>query len=152
MNTWGRWAFGLLTMSVTVTGLAYLWMKYFLATDDPFAVVNHPWQSFMLAAHVVLSPGLVLVFGMLLNSHILEKLGAGKTENRKSGLVSFGTFFVMTGTGYLLLVVTSPLLMQILVAAHVISGGMFSLLYLAHLVISVRLSRLQLVRRAAEAA
>jgi hypothetical protein len=148
MSSWGRWAFGLLTLSVTVTGLAYLWMKYLLETVDPFAVVNHPWQGFMLAAHVILSPGLILVFGTLLNSHILEKLGARKTQNRKSGVVALATFFVMTGTGYLLQVVTSPLLMQTLVAAHVVSGGMFSLVYVVHLVVSVRLSRVQLVRRA----
>ena len=153
MKTWERWTFGLLTLSVAATGFAYLWMKYVLETDDPFAVVNHPWQGLMLAAHVVVAPAFILMFGILLNTHVFKKLGAAAPPNRTSGLVSFATFFVMTATGYLLQVVTNALLMQILVAAHVVSGGVFSLVYVAHLVISVRLSRVQSLRRAvAEAA
>ena len=153
MKKWERWTFGLLALSVAVTGFAYGWMKYVIETDDPFAVVNHPWQGLVLATHVIVSPALILMFGILLNSHILKKLGLGTAPNRTSGLVSFVTFFGMTATGYLLQVVTNALLMQILVVVHIISGGVFSLVYVAHLVISVRLSRVQSPRRAvAEAA
>lgn len=148
MKAWERWSFGLLAVGVAATGLAYFWMKYFMASDDPFAVVNHPWQGAMLAAHVLLSPALVLMFGIVLSSHVLRKLGAGRVPNRTSGLVSFTMFFTMTATGYLLQVVTGEGLMRALVAAHVASGALFVLAYAAHLVISVRLARIRPARRA----
>lgn len=141
MKTWERWSFGLLAAAVAASGLAYFWMKYLLENDDPFAVVNHPWQGTMLALHVLLSPALVLVFGIVLNSHVLRKLGASRIPNRKSGLTSFTMFFTMTATGYLLQVVTGEGLRQLLVATHVASGSLFAAAYAAHLVISVRLAR-----------
>lgn len=147
MKTWERWTFGLLTLVVSLSGLAYFWMKYFMESSDPFAVVNHPWQGAMLAVHVLASPPLILVFGIILNSHILRKLGARRIPNRLSGLVSFGTFFTMTATGYLLQVVTGERTLQVMVALHVASGIIFAMAYAAHLVISVRLSRPQGARR-----
>lgn len=147
MKIWERWTFGISALGVAVTGLAYFWMKNFVVSDDPFAVVNHPWQGAMLAAHVVLAPALVLMFGILLSGHVLKKLGAKNVPNRRSGLVSFGTFFVMTVSGYLLQVVTSHAWLSALVAAHVVSGVTFSIVYAAHLIISVRLARVQAARR-----
>jgi hypothetical protein len=147
MKTWERWTFGISALGAAVTGLAYFWMKNLVVSDDPFAVVNHPWQSAMLAAHVVFAPVLVLMFGMLLNGHVIKKLGAKNAPNRRSGLVSFGTFFVMTGSGYLLQVVTADAWLRALVAAHVVSGVTFSIVYAAHLIISVRLARVQAARR-----
>ena len=147
MKTWERWSFGVLALVVTASGLAYLWMKYFVVNDDPFAVVNHPWQGAMLALHVVSAPGLILTFGILLNSHVTRRIAAGTTPNRRSGLTSLTTFFAMTATGYLLQVATSEALLQALVWLHVSSGIVFATSYAAHLMISVRLLRGQTVRR-----
>lgn len=147
MKTWERWTFGLLAMGVAVTGAAYFWMKYLVVSDDPFAVVNHPWQGTMLAGHVVLAPALILMFGILLNGHVLRKLGARNMPNRRSGLVSFGTFAVMTVSGYLLQVVTPDVWLRALIALHVASGTVFSVVYGAHLIISVRIARVQAARR-----
>jgi uncharacterized membrane protein len=141
VRRWERWTFGLLSLVVAATGIAYFWMKYLLATDDPFAVVNHPWQPLMLSAHVVASPALLLMFGIILNSHIMRKLGAKGIPNRKSGLTSLISFFVMTASGYLLQMVTAPTLLRALIAAHVASGVLFTAVYVIHLVISVRLAR-----------
>ena len=143
MKRWERWTFGLLVLGVTLTGGAYFWMKYLVANDDPFAVVNHPWQSMMLALHVTLSPALILIFGCVLNSHILRKIGAKRGPNRRSGFVSLGTFFLMTATGYLLQVVTGEQLLRFLVALHVTSGALFSVAYAAHLLFSVQIARAQ---------
>ena len=143
MKPWERWTFGLLALLVSVSGVAYFWMKYLLVSDDPFAVVNHPWQSTMLAAHVVASPWLLLIFGVILNSHILRKLRATGLPNRKTGLLSLATFFAMVASGYLLQVVTSEWLLPAVVAIHVATGTLFSVVYVSHLVISVRLARVQ---------
>lgn len=146
MRPWERWTFGLLALLVSVTGGAYFWMKYILVNTDPFAVVNHPWQPAMLAAHLVASPPLLLMFGVLLNSHILRKVRATGLPNRKTGLLSLGTFFAMVASGYLLQVVTSELLSQALVTIHVATGSVFSVTYVVHLVVSVRLARAQAAR------
>jgi hypothetical protein len=141
VKRWERWTFGLLALIVASTGFAYLWMKFLVVNDDPFAVVNHPWQPFMLAAHVLSAPGLLLMFGIILNSHILRKLGVPGIPNRKSGFISLSTFLVMTATGYLLQVVTADTWLRATTVIHVASGALFSAAYVIHLVISVRLAR-----------
>lgn len=149
MKRWERWTFGVLVLASSMTGLVYFWMKYLLVSDDPFAVVNHPWQAAMVAAHIVVSPPLILMFGIILNSHILKKLRATAVPNRKSGLFSLGTFFVMVASGYLLQVETGEGTLQALVAIHVTSGILFSVVYALHLVINVRVARAQVARLAA---
>jgi hypothetical protein len=112
-----------------------------MVSDDPFALVNHPWQSAMLTLHVLASPPLVLVFGIILNSHIMRKLRVPKPANRRSGLASLVTFGTMVATGYLLQVVTHETGLQALLIVHVASGVVFSAAYVAHLIVSVRLAR-----------
>lgn len=140
MKRWERWSFNLAALVVAVTGFAYFWMKYLLQNDDPFAVLNHPWESAMLNFHLLASPPLILIFGIILNSHVLKKLGATKMPNRKTGLVSFGLFAAMVCSGYLLQVTMSESWMQALVIVHVGSGAIFSMTYVVHLVISARLA------------
>lgn len=149
MKRWERWTFGVLVLASSMTGLVYFWMKYLLVSDDPFAVVNHPWQAAMVAAHIVVSPPLILMFGIILNSHILKRLRATAVPNRKSGLFSLGTFFVMVASGYLLQVETGEGTLQALVAIHVTSGILFSVVYALHLAINVRVARAQVARLAA---
>ena len=141
MKRWERWTFNVLALAVAVSGFAYFWMKYFVEPSDPFAVVNHPWETTMLQLHVLASPPFVLIFGVILNSHIMKKLRATRIPNRRSGLASFGTFAAMIGSGYLLQVVTAEAWLQALVGLHVASGTIFTATYGAHLLISVRLVR-----------
>ena len=141
MKRWERWTFNALSLAVAATGFAYLWMKYAVQIDDPFAVVNHPWQMSMLGLHVVASPAFILIFGIVFNSHIMKKLGATRLPNRRSGFVSLGTFAAMVVSGYLLQVSSSEGWLQALVVVHVTSGAVFSIVYAAHLVISARLAR-----------
>jgi hypothetical protein len=141
VKVWERWSFGILSAIVAVTGFAYLWMKYFVTTDDPMAVVNHPWQPAMLNLHVIASPAVILVFGIILNSHVLRKLSNNRLPNRRTGLASFGTFAAMVITGYSLQVVTSEALLQVMMIVHVASGVVFSASYIAHLLISLRITR-----------
>lgn len=145
MKRWERWTFNALALGVAVTGFAYLWMKYLVHGTDPFAVVNHPWQSAMLGLHVVVSPAFILVFGIIFNSHVMKKLRATRLPNRRSGYVSLATFALMLASGYLLQVSSHERWLQALVVAHVASGTVFAVVYAVHLVISVKLAR----RRAA---
>ena len=141
MKRWERWAFNLFSLAVAASGFAYFWMKYLVQTDDPFAVVNHPWQTVTLHLHVLASPPFVLVFGVILNSHIMKKLRAPRMPNRKTGLASFAMFAAMIGSGYLLQVATAEAWLRGLVILHVASGAVFTLTYATHLAISLRLVR-----------
>lgn len=143
MKRWERWTFNLLALTVAATGFAYLWMKYGVQSSDPFAVVNHPWQTPALDLHVMAAPIFVLVFGIILNSHVMKKLRAPRLPNRKSGMVSLGTFATMVMSGYLLQVTSAETWLQALVVLHIASGTVFSLVYSAHLVISAALGRQQ---------
>ena len=107
MKAWQRWVFGVLAAVVALSGGSYCWMKYFIESSDPMSVVNHPWQPTMLHLHVLASPPFILMFGILLDSHIMKKLGRRQVPNRRSGLLSLGTFAVMVISGYWLEVVTS---------------------------------------------
>lgn len=141
MRSWERRLFHAATAAVAITGFAYFWMKYLMQTDDPFALVNHPWQTTMLSWHVVTSPALVLAFGIIFNSHVMKKLKVQGTANRKTGYLSLATFAAMLLSGYLLQVTSTAALLQVLVVVHVSTGTVFALSYVAHLVISWRLSR-----------
>src|SRR5687767_12863020 len=141
MKRWERWAFNLTAAVVAVTGIVYFWMKNFLVSSDPFAVVNHPWEATMLHLHVLTSPAFILIFGIILNSHIIRKLGASRMPNRKSGISSLILFATMLGSGYLLQVGTDAAWLRALVAVHVGTGAAFSIVYVIHLVVSAQLGR-----------
>jgi hypothetical protein len=143
VKRWERWTFNLLSLAVAVTGFVYFWMKYAMVSDDPFAVVNHPWQAAVLGLHVVVSPAFILMFGVILNSHVMKKIRAPRIPNRRTGLLSLGTFGAMVITGYLLQIASSEGLLQLLVVVHVATGAVFSLAYTAHLLISVKLARVR---------
>jgi hypothetical protein len=139
MKPWERWSFNVVALTVSVSGFAYLWMKYFVQPIDPFAVVNHPWQSAILHLHVLASPPFVLLFGVILNSHIMRKLRATGIPNRRSGLLSLSTFVTMIASGYLLQVSMTEAWLRALVIIHITSGAVFTLAYAVHLTISYRL-------------
>lgn len=139
MKRWERWSFNGLNMVVAVTGLAYLYMKYLLPVDDPFAVVNHPWQSSMLALHVVFAPMVILVFGIVLRSHIIKKLVSNSQPDRRTGWISLISFSAMALSGYLLQVASSVAWLDTLVVVHIGTSIVFVVGYGAHLVIGWRL-------------
>lgn len=141
MKRWERWSLNLSCLAVSATGVAYFWMKYFIENDDPFAVVNHPWQAWILGTHLLTAPLFILMFGIVLNSHVMKKLGAPKIPNRKTGLVSLGTFAAMVLSGYVLQVVSADGWLRAVIIVHVASSVVFSATYGVHLWTSLKLAR-----------
>ena len=139
MKRWERWSFNGLNIVVAATGLAYIYMKYLLPSDDPFAVVNHPWQASMLALHVVAAPFVILTFGIVLRSHILKKLVSKSQPDRRTGWISLVSFAAMALSGYLLQVASSVVLLNALVVVHIATSVIFIAGYWAHLLIGWRL-------------
>ncbi len=141
MTWWEKWAFNLLHGLVAATGIAYFWMKYLVTSNDPFAVVNHPWQPSMLAWHIVAAPFFVVVFGMLFRTHTLRKLASTSPRNRRSGWTSLVGFSVMALTGYLIQVTASPAWITAWIWIHVAASVVFVVGYTTHMVVGWRLGR-----------
>jgi hypothetical protein len=141
MSRWQSWSSHIATLAVGITGIVYLIMKYFMKTDDPFAIVNHPLQPLMLDIHLLAAPLLVFLFGLMFESHIQRKLRAGNRMNRKSGLIAAITFGVMTLSGYVLQLTAGEVVSRAALGTHLISSGLFLVSYLVHQVINFRLWR-----------
>ena len=134
MTWWERWGFNTFHVIVTVTGIVYFYMKYAMTTDDPFAVVNHPWQSATLSVHILAAPLFVAFFGMLFRSHSFRKLRSRQPANRRTGWTSLLSFTVMALSGYLIQVATTPALITLFIWTHVAASAVFVVGYGLHLV------------------
>lgn len=134
------------TVVVAVSGFAYGWMKYFMVTDDPYAVVNHPWQPWMLDLHVLSAPVLVYALGFIAQGHIMAQLARGRRRpGRATGLLAVSCVLPMIATGYLIQVFTHETARLVCVWGHVITGVVYTGGFLAHFGVS----RLTAARRRA---
>ena len=141
MTRFEVWLSHFSTIIVGVSGVIYLWMKYFMQTDDPFAVVNHPLQPTTMTVHVLAAPILTFLLGMTVSSHVRKKIASGSRSNRLSGLVTLVTIPAMVVSGYLLQTSTNELFTRVALVVHLVSSGIFALTYLVHQVVSLRLRR-----------
>jgi hypothetical protein len=135
------WLLHLSTILLTVTGLVYAAMHYWMKPSDPFSVVNHPLEPFMRNIHIVAAPLLVVAIGIILHSHILFKLENGSRSARKSGLILIPLFVTMTASGYLLQI-TSGVSNRIFFWLHLGSGSIWAITYLTHHLASLKLRRM----------
>ena len=136
-----RWIFNGLHILVAGTGAAYFCMKYLMTSDDPFALVNHPWQGAMVAAHVMAGPALIVFFGMAFRSHALWKIIWPSPVARRTGWASTIGFPAMAVSGYLIQVASSPALVTVFIWTHGIAAVLFTAAYCGHLVIGYRADR-----------
>jgi hypothetical protein len=126
---WSVWTTSLVTIA---TGLVYLWMKYLLETDDPLAVVNHPWQPFVLKLHIVVAPLLTFSIGVVTLRHVWRHLKAKMQEGRRSGLRTALALGPMIVTGYLIQVITHESWLNAMAISHIGLGLLYGLALLAH--------------------
>ena len=130
-----------------LTGVIYFWMKYLLEQDDPFSVINHPLQSLTLDLHILASPLLLLVFGIIFKPHVLQKIRNHCSANQRSGWIILLSCLPMVASGYLLQILVDPLLFRVSLVIHLASGTFFGATGLIHLAISLRLRRTPLSQR-----
>ena len=140
MTRFESWMLHALAFLVTASGVLYFWTKHLVASDDPFAVVNHPLQAPALQLHVLASPFLVLALGSVLRSHVFVKLEGRTRANRISGLSALAGVAPMIASGYLLQVLSSPGGLRAALVAHLASSALFAVAYVAHAIVSFRLA------------
>jgi hypothetical protein len=126
-----------------ITGAVFAFMKYAMTTSDEFAVANHPLQPHMLAIHVVVAPIALFILGWTFSNHMLPKNRFGDGTNRKSGLASMFLIVPMTLSGYLLQTATNETLRDAMATAHWIASALFTIAYVAHLILGRRTLRNQ---------
>lgn len=138
INRAERYLLHLSLWAAAITGGLFWVMKYRLTNDDPFSAVNHPWQPHLLAAHVLVVPLLVFVLGWIAPGHIIGGLTEARPRVRRSGVVVTLLALPMVASGYLMQVVTSDTLRVWMADLHMVSGGLFAALFLAHAVTGLR--------------
>ncbi len=118
----------------SLTGAVFAVLKYFVKTDDPFAVANHPLQPHALSAHVVVAPLLLFGLGWVFGNHIWPKFRYGDGRNRATGVAAMFLIAPMTMSGYLIQISTSESLRYAMAVAHWVTSGLFVVVYAIHLI------------------
>lgn len=131
---------------VAVTGFVYAAMHYLMKSADPFSVVNHPLEPYMLKSHILCAPILIFGTALIVHSHILLKLANGSLSGRKSGIVMIPMFAVMALSGYVLQVLTGSSAHQACVVVHLASGSIWFLCYCSHQISAIRMKRSMALR------
>lgn len=132
MTPFERWSVWLTTAGTLVTGVAYWWMKDVMTGTDPWSVINHPLQPWMLKAHILIAPLMVFSVGLITSRHIWRHYRMGVGKGRKTGLASALTFGVVVISGYLLQVLTAETLLRALGWLHLGLGVVYSVSVAAH--------------------
>ncbi len=120
------------SVATFVTGVIYLWLKYLMVNDDPFAVVNHPWQPAVLKAHILVAPLLVFSIGLVTLRHVWRHLRSSMREGRRSGVLTVVVLGPMILSGYLIQALTQESWLKAMAIAHIALGVVYGLGLLVH--------------------
>ncbi len=107
MTPFEKWLVWIASGAVGASGIAYGAMKYLLRSEDPYAVVHHPWQPFFLKLHVLTAPVLVFAVGVVFTRHVVKHWQSGRVASRGSGVAIVATLIPMILSGYLIQTLTS---------------------------------------------
>lgn len=132
MSRFERWAVWSTSVATTLTGVVYLVMKYLMTSDDPFAVVNHPWQPAVLKAHILVAPLLTFSIGLVTLRHVWRHVQSGMRDGRRSGMLTLAALAPMILTGYLIQAVTGESLLRAMALSHIGLGLVYAVGLLAH--------------------
>jgi hypothetical protein len=136
MSRFERWFLHFSAATLGASGVAFAVMKYLLEPVDPYALINHPLQPWMLAAHVLAAPLILFAVGIIVKDHIWAEVRRRTARNRLTGLASFIALGIGVLSGYLLQTTTREGLRTLLMVAHLGFGVIFLLGYLAHFLFS----------------
>lgn len=136
-----RWAVNISTLIVAISGILYAIMKYLVTSQDPFAVINHPLQPWMLDLHVLGAPVMIFAVGWIASVHIADQFRKGvRRPGGFTGVFAVICILPMVSTGYLIQVFTQETARLTLIIVHLITGGLYMITFVAHLIVSRRLA------------
>jgi hypothetical protein len=134
MTRWEAWLNYISNFVVGLTGLVYGFFLYFHEGADEFSRVTHPLQVVSQDLHVVTAPLLVFACGVILKTHVLERLGHRDPKKKFSGWMLLLAMVPMVVSGYLVQVITHEAWRPIWVGTHIVSSIAWLLGFGAHLV------------------
>jgi len=132
MNRIEAWFFHTSLALVGGTGLVYAWMRYATSADDPYAVVNHPWQPALQHLHIWTAPLLVFGVGLIWRQHVWGRFRAGVPAGRRSGLSLIVSLGPMVLSGYLIQTAVSESWRTAWVAIHLAASALWLAGYVGH--------------------
>ena len=135
-----KWTVWVTSILVFVTGVVYLWMKYWLPAPDAFSIIHHPLQPLFLKLHILTAPLLVFAVGSIALRHAWRHYATGTREGRLSGTGTAALIIPMVVTGYLIQVITGETALRGIVLTHLVTGLGYGVVILAHQLL-VRRSR-----------
>lgn len=141
MNGLERWLLWVSTALAGATGLAYAWMKYLMSSDDPYAVVHHPLQPWLLKAHILAAPLLVFAVGTVFLRHVLGQWRSRKPDGRRSGVLVFALFAAMVASGSLIQAATWEPWRNWLGWIHLGAGAAYLVFIAVHQAVAATLAR-----------
>jgi hypothetical protein len=127
-----RWAVWSTSVATFVTGVIYLWMKYLMVSDDPLAVVNHPWQPAVLKVHILVAPLLVFSIGLVALRHVWRHVQTKTQDGRRSGLLTLVVLGPMIVSGYLIQTMAEEGWLRAMAIVHIGLGLVYGVGLLAH--------------------
>lgn len=133
MKFWEAWTIRIGFGLVSLSGVVYGVMKYFLTGSNPDSRLGHPWQPGVLAAHVLAAPVAVFALGLLLRGHALARLNRGEREGRGTGLALTLLGMPLVFSGYLVQVFTGEPLRKGTGWLHAALGLVFALAFFLHM-------------------
>jgi hypothetical protein len=132
MKRWEAWWNHAALAAVALTGILYGIARYFLHNPDPHSALGHPWQPFLLKAHILVAPFAVFGVGLLLRRHALARRRSGEINGRRTGHVMLWLFLPLVLTGYLIQVIVDRDPARLMGWGHAALGLFFVLGYALH--------------------
>ena len=132
MTRFERWSVWFTSLATVVTGFVYLWMKYLMTPAEPWSVINHPLQPWVLKAHILVAPLLVFSVGLVAMKHIWRHYRSARRTARRTGITTALVLGPMVISGYLIQSVTAEGLLRVVAIAHMVTGSVYAAGLLAH--------------------
>lgn len=127
MTRFEKWSVWSTSVATTATGVGFFWAKYLVRPTDPWAVVNHPLQPWLLKAHILVAPLMVFAVGMIAMRHVWQHYRSGVRPGRRSGITTALALGPMVLTGYLIQAVTHVGWLRAMAISHIVFGVLYAL-------------------------
>lgn len=93
-----EWTVYLVVTAVFITGVAWIWLHYFVRGSVEFGNAPHPAEPWLMKLHGAAAMAMLIVLGTLLPYHAKFAWRAGR--NRRTGSTVLAIFAFLIATGY----------------------------------------------------
>lgn len=127
-----KWLLWGSSVATAFTGVVYWWMKEMMSPISEWAVINHPLQPWVLKAHIVVAPVMVLAVGTIALDHVWKHYRGRVRRARRSGTTTMWVLGPMILSGYLIQAVTHAGWLTAMVWVHLVTGVLYCVGLVAH--------------------